>query len=76
MCLSGDLCVTLTGCVGVNDSLALGDADVQGSVAMETQCISQQSLLAHYGTLSGLCLLSSHSRNDVFRWIIVTKCDI
>ena len=40
-CLSRDLCVMLTGCVGVNDSLALGDADVQGCVAMETQCNSQ-----------------------------------
>lgn len=60
MCLCGDLCVMLTGCVGVNDSLALGDADVQNSVAMETQCISQQSLLAHLGApvnSSGLYLL-------------------
>lgn len=41
VCLYGDLCVALTACVGVNDYLALRDADVQGAVAMETKCDSQ-----------------------------------
>ncbi len=37
VCLSSDLCVMLADCVGVNDSLILGDPNVQGSVTMETQ---------------------------------------